>query len=267
MECNPATPHGRLRGVLSRTGHEDPADPSTVRAMPIIMHLPKADPPVRADLLSAAARASVAVCLDPAAEQFLSPWFDAAIRKIARRARASKWDAVQGLSGATVTTGTASARALWPAPVSEVDPRVAKLQIEGADLPVTLAEVPSEGLWADEPCPVIYVDASLSMTVGKAAAQVGHGSMLLAAALDEDACTRWEQAGFPLVVREVSGGDFSALREQMHALAGTPGAGEHRGTVFRTGNAGAAAMVTDAGYTEIAPGSVTVIATAGGRGV
>lgn len=45
-------------------GRDDPADPALVLAMPIVLHIPKADPPKRTALLEAAATAAVALCLD-----------------------------------------------------------------------------------------------------------------------------------------------------------------------------------------------------------
>ena len=77
----------------------------------------------------------------------------------------------------------------------------------------------------------------MQMTVGKAAAQVGHASMLLAAAMDVEWVVRWAADGFPLRVAEVAHDVFQ------HAMS-APGA----------------VVVADAGYTEVAPGARTVVA-------
>lgn len=225
-------------------------------SMPIILHIPKDPRPSRTALLEAAATAVVACCLDeraaaPAADptaaapaaadsladdhtfsEGLRSWYGARIRKVTRRARNVHWDRVQDLPGVTATVGDASARALVPTPVDAVPPAVGKLQIGGTELP---AETPGP---VDGDVPVIWVDADLGMTVGKTAAQVGHGSMLLAAVLGADAAWEWARDGFPLQVREVPRGML-------------PGTGE------------ADVVVHDAGFTEITPGSETVAVTGG----
>ncbi|MBY4380304.1 peptidyl-tRNA hydrolase [Rhodococcus fascians] len=220
-------------------GAEDPEDPSEVLAMPMVLHIPKADPPVRNDLLEAAARAVVALCLDPRVgvdaswhEPFVA-WTSARIRKVARRARGAQWTAAQEVPGVTVEVGNASARAFVPGRVGDLDPRIKRLQIGGTDVPAEEESPPSAG-------PVLWIDASLSMTVGKAAAQVGHASMLLAGAMSLDDCRAWADSGFACSVR-------SADPEQWtHALDEV--------------RAGRAVAVRDAGFTEVAPGSTTVIA-------
>lgn len=120
---------------------EDPADPDTVQAMQIALHVPKSDPPHRTDLLEAAARAVVSVCLaeevatDEAWRTGLEDWYDHLIRKVARRARNKAWDDVQAVSGITMSAAGAQARAFVPTAVSRVPDAVRKLQIHGTELP------------------------------------------------------------------------------------------------------------------------------------
>lgn len=220
---------------------EDPGE-DVPWSMPIILNIPKPDRPDRTELLEAAATAVVACCLDDRAGDAESPyaralgqWYGARIRKIARRARNVQWDRVQDLPGVTASVGGASARALTPGPVGGEDVVVAKLQIGGTDLPKPDSPAREAG---DDGVPTIWVDADLGMTVGKAAAQVGHGSMLLAGVMDVGAAWEWARAGFPLRVREVP-------RAQLPA-------GED-----------VAVVVRDAGFTEIAPGAATVAVTGG----
>lgn len=234
--------HHFLRASLSipGRGEEDPDDPQTVQAMQIALHLPKVDPPARADVLAAAARAVVQVCLDPRAAQpgawrdALEQWYGHRIRKIARRARGAGWDGVQALPGCTATAGTATARAFIPSAVKDVPHPISKLQIRGTDLPL------SDDCEGDPAVPTVAVDSSLEMTAGKAAAQAGHGSMLLAAAMSGDAVAAWAADGFPLQVREVPRDVFAGLVGQRGAVA-----------------------VQDSGFTEVAPGSTTVVALPG----
>ncbi|WJY98196.1 peptidyl-tRNA hydrolase [Corynebacterium fournieri] len=214
---------------------EDPEDPSTVQAMQIAINLPKQDPPSRNAVLNDAARAAVAVCLDPRAGQEgfwragLDNWYSHRIRKVARRARNKAWEDVQALPGVTI----GSVRAFVPSAVADVPHEIAKLQIKGTELE------PGEELPLDAAAPLVALDASLQMSAGKAAAQVGHASMLLAAARDTAWVRQWADAGFPLNVRELP-------REQFAEIAARPGA----------------VPVRDAGFTEVAPGSITAVAIA-----
>lgn len=213
--------------------------------MPIVLHLPKTDPPARSAVLEAAAMATVALCLDPRVgtgpdgepgpwqHAFLA-WNDARIRKVARRARGSHWAAVADVDGVTVEHAGACARALVPGPVGELDPRISRLQIGGTDLPHDDPAEPSPGI------PVFWIRKSLGMTVGKAAAQVGHAAMLYVGSIDVDAARTWSDSGFPCAVRE-------ADDEQWQVLLGLV-------------DRGSAVAVRDAGYTEVEPGSVTVVA-------
>ncbi|MCK0090991.1 peptidyl-tRNA hydrolase [Rhodococcus sp. F64268] len=236
--------HGVLAGGY---GHrDDPDDPSAVLAMPLVLHIPKAEPPARSALLEAVAVATVALCLDPRVgagedggpgewqDAFLA-WNDARIRKVSRRARGAQWRAVQEIDGVTVDRGGAQARALVPGPVGDLDPRIARLQIGGTDLPH------DDPVDAPAGVPVLWVNAALGMTVGKAAAQVGHASMLLAGALDVDSARAWAATGFRCAVRDADPGRWSELAVGVEEGAGV--------------------AVRDAGFTEVEPGSMTVIAT------
>lgn len=194
-------------------------------AMPVVLNIPKSNPPLHSELLAAAAQAVLRVCLspDPDFGPSLAEWYGARIRKVARRARNAAWERVQRLPGATARVGTAEARALLPCAIVDTPPEVNKLQIGGTDLEHD-APGPAEG-------PVIYLDRGLKMSTGKAAAQVGHAAMLLAAQLSYEEVAAWAP-DFRLSVREVP-------REEFWRLDGV--------------------AVVDAGFTEVAPGSVTAV--------
>lgn len=261
------TAHEITARILDGRDGEDPTQPETVQALPLVLRLEKSAVPPRDRLLAAAARACAALCLDErvATDPFWSVpyqnWIDARVRKVARRARASKWETVQRVPGVTMVEvdekgeEVASARAFLPSPVNDVDPVLNKLQITGADLPVVLND--AEPVAGAQDRAVIYVDSSLNMTVGKAAAQVSHGSQLLAAVLSQETVDRWRDADFPLEVREVSAGRFRALRSEILAAPVT----EQNRWITRCGGESAPMiLVQDAGHTEVAPGSATVIA-------
>ncbi|MEQ3554239.1 peptidyl-tRNA hydrolase [Pseudonocardia nematodicida] len=217
-----------------------PEADGVVRAMPVVLRIERDPLPARTPLLEAAATAAVAVCLDPRAlpggewHDAVETWIDGRIRKIARRARGAHWRAVQELPGVTVGIGGAEVRALLPGPVDDVPRTVSRLQIGGTELE------------PDEPGPVpagaprVLLNPHVEMTVGKAAAQVGHASMILGAL-----------RGWPVVdpadvprfaVRTPAVGEWDRLVADLEA--GAPGI----------------AAVRDAGFTEVDPGTVTCLA-------
>lgn len=233
MEIDDA--HALLRSCLGGAPRSDPDDPGNVLAMQIALNLPRTDPPAREAVLADAARAVVTLCLRPDDEWVaaLQHWYGGKIRKVARRSRNAAWSAVQDFPGVTVE----NARAFVPGKVGEVPPAIRKLQVKGTDLPrVINAAGPHVGR-GEGLCPALIVNGALEMTLGKAAAQVGHASMLLAAHRPIEWVRDWSAADFPVVVREVTGDQFGRWARK-------------DGAVF----------VVDAGYTEVAPGSTTVIA-------
>ncbi len=220
--------------------------------MPIVLHIEKAQPPTRRAVLECAARAAVLLCLDDRADpvtggtehdcadgpgpwhEAVSGWCDARIRKISRRARGAHWAAAQDVWGLTVDNGEAQARAIVPGPVGDLDPRIARLQIGGTDVEGDLTAVPSPPTDL-----VLWINPGLEMTVGKLAAQVGHASMLAAGLFDDRQAERWWRDGCPLHVSKAADTRWVELLRR---------------------EADSVAQVRDAGFTEVAPGSVTVIA-------
>lgn len=224
-------------------------DPAAVRAMPVILRIERAEPPERTAMLEAAATAAIAVCLDPRAEPDgpwhadVLAWTSGSIRKVSRRARGAHWTAVRDLPGVTIDVAGAQARALVPGLVAETPHVVSRLQIQGSDLP------------ADEPgpvgagVPVLYLNPVVAMTTGKAAAQVGHATMLAAALLHADGrdadLKAWAANGFRCAVRTPSRAHWRDLHPGDDPL----GAWRRRRVV----------AVRDAGFTEVDPGTVTVL--------
>ena len=192
-------------------GDGDPDDPAQVQAMQLILRIPKAEPPPRSAVLSAAATATAALCLDPRVgsegewrQRYLA-WKRTRIRKVARRARGNQWTAAEEVDGITAEADGARARALVPGPVGEIDPRIRKLQIGGTDL---AADDPGP---PDPELPVLWVNSALEMTVGKAAAQVGHAGMLLVGALPVDRAYAWAQRGLRCSLRDAEAARWRAL--------------------------------------------------------
>ncbi|MEU6154088.1 peptidyl-tRNA hydrolase [Actinosynnema sp. NPDC047251] len=221
--------------LVDRHYATDEEDPAEVRAMPVVLRIERADPPCRTDVLEAAAAAAIAVCLDPRAEpggewhDDVVAWVRGRIRKVSRRARGAHWEAVQALPGVTLTVGRAQVRAFVPARVVDLPKELSRLQISGSELP------------GDEPGPVpegahlLWLNPRVEMTAGKAAAQVGHASMLLAPTLSEEELKEWAALDYRCAVRTPSPAEWDALLAR-------PGV----------------VVVRDAGYTEVDPGTATV---------
>ncbi|WP_018686885.1 peptidyl-tRNA hydrolase [Actinokineospora enzanensis] len=238
-----------LRLPAESTHDTSDEDPAFVRAMPIVLRIERDPLPARTALLEAAAIASVAVCFDERAEPD-GPWFSEVdawirgrIRKVARRARGAHWTAAQDVPGITVEVDGAFARAFVPCLVAETPKVLSRLQISGSELPDDEPGPP------DEDIPVLWLNPYVLMTVGKAAAQVGHASMLLAALLhgtgDERRKT-WQAMDFRCAVRPATKEHWALIH---------PGDDPDRAWREHSSTA-----VRDAGFTEVAPGTVTVIA-------
>ena len=99
---------------------------------------------------------------------------------------------------------------------------------------------------------VVWLAPTPAMTLGKAMAQAGHAGMIAAALLSGSnpmALTGWADAGCPAVARRGSDREWSALTDQMADQA--TAWQQHRLLAVR-----------DAGFTEVAPGTITVIGRA-----
>lgn len=225
-----------------------------IRAMQLVLRMERADPPSWHRALSAAAIGAAALCLDPRSEPG-GEWHDAIadycrghIRKVTRRARGAHWTAAQDLPGITIDLAGTQVRALLPGLVSELDPRISRLQVGGTDVPPDAP--PAEP--AEPSILAVWLAPTPAMTLGKAMAQAGHAGMIAAALLagtDPQGLAGWADAGCPAVARRGSAQEWTELTGRMADQA--TAWQRHRLLAVR-----------DAGFTEVAPGTITVIGRA-----
>lgn len=205
--------------------------------LPLVVRIEKSAPPARTDALETAARAVLSMLSDARAlgdgewAQAVRDWEDARIRKVVRRARGAEWRRAGELPGITLTGKSAEVRVFPPVPLDGWPRDLAKLQVSGTEL-----DDPEPPVAADRSTPVLWLNPELEMSAGKAMAQAGHGAQLAWWALSEEEREAWRDAGFPLAVRTADPAEWRELTG-----SGLP-------------------LVRDAGFTEIAPGSCTVVA-------
>ncbi|AJF67852.1 aminoacyl-tRNA hydrolase [Streptomyces vietnamensis] len=204
--------------------------------LPLVVRIERDAPPARTDALETAARAVLEILTDDRSlgegewAQAITDWQDARIRKVVRRARGAEWRRANTLPGITVTGTEAEVRVFPPVPLDGWPKELAKLQVSGTDLDDPTAPGP-----VPEGAAVLWMNPELDMSAGKAMAQAGHGAQLLWWAMDEADRKAWQEAGFPLAVRTATAEAWPTL-----TTSGLP-------------------VVRDAGFTEIAPGSCTVV--------
>ncbi|WP_404189914.1 peptidyl-tRNA hydrolase [Streptomyces tauricus] len=214
-----------------------PSDDAPQFVLPLVVRIERTEPPARTDALETAARAVLTLLSDDRSlgegewAQAVRDWQDARIRKVVRRARGAEWRRAEALPGITVTGKSAEVRVFPPVPLDGWPKELARLQVSGTDL-----DDPEPPADPDAATPVLWLSPDLDMSAGKAMAQAGHGAQLAWWELSGEDRTAWIEAGFPLAVRTAAPDRWERL-----VTSGLP-------------------LVCDAGFTEIAPGSCTVVA-------
>lgn len=205
--------------------------------LPLVVRIERAEPPARTDALETAARAVLVLLSDERSAgdgewaAAVRDWQDARIRKVVRRARGAEWRRAEALPGITVSGDHAEVRVYPPVPLDGWPKDLARLQVSGTEL---ADPQPPKALADDRP--VLWLNPELEMSAGKEMAQAGHGAQLAWWELSQQERAAWRAAGFPLAVRSPERAQWEALTR-----SGLP-------------------VVRDAGFTEIQPGSCTVVA-------
>jgi peptidyl-tRNA hydrolase len=215
----------------------NPRDRAPQFVLPLVVRLEKSAPPARVDALETAARAVLVMLGDERSvgdgewAQVVREWQDARIRKVVRRARGAEWRRAAELPGITVTGKSAEVRVFPPVPLDGWPKELAKLQVSGTEL-----DDPEPPGAVEPGTVVLWMSPEVEMSAGKAMAQAGHGAQLAWWELSDTERAAWREAGFPLAVRTAPAQHWQEL-----TASGLP-------------------LVRDAGFTEIAPGSCTVVA-------
>ncbi len=203
----------------------------------LVVRVEKSARPGQTEALETAARAVLAILADERSAgegewaEAMRAWQDARIRKVVRRARGAEWRRAEALPGITVTGSGAEVRVFPPVPLDAVPKDLAKLQVTGTDF-----EDPEDLPTLQPGTPVLWINPGLTMSSGKAMAQCGHAAHLAWLALSPAGRKEWVAADFALAVRTATHARWKEL-----LTSGLP-------------------VVQDAGFTEVAPGSRTVVA-------
>ncbi|SDS05649.1 Peptidyl-tRNA hydrolase PTH2 [Nocardioides scoriae] len=225
------------------TPYADPPEPDGVPwALQVVVRVEKDPSPAHLAVLRSVASA-VALALADLTSEAAEPeerarterWRAGPIRKVVRRARGAGWTRQLAVPGVRSHHGEVDVAVHVPGPVDDVHPEVGRLQVGGLSL-----EQPDEGPRDPAGRAVLVVNPHVEMTTGKAAAQVGHAAQLVLQDLPAEAAGAWLATGAPV---EVVLDPVGAWGEDWDRLV-----------------ARAPVVVADGGFTEVAPGTVTVVA-------
>ena len=207
-------------------------------ALQVVVRVERDPAPGHTAVLSATASA-VALALaaftgddaEAGVRQRTERWRSGPIRKVVRRARGAGWTRQLSVPDVFVHEAHGVPVAVHvPGPVDQVHPEIARLQVGGLTLedaePPELSSAPVR----------LFLNPTVEMTTGKAAAQVGHAAQLVLESLTPDASAAWLATGAPVSVVTGTAADWDRLVET------------------------APVVVADGGFTEVAPGTITVVA-------
>lgn len=183
-------------------------------------------------VIEAAAIASARSYILNANDPIWQEWLSGRFVKSVRRAKASVMDSLEELCIANVGVEDAVAMAFAPMKYGDLPSKIKKCQVQGTDYPKT-------GIWPywEFDGPAVFINKDLDMSTGKTAAQVSHALMLYFMQATEDERETWLLSGCPVTLNEISAAKFDKLKNEDGVIA-----------------------IRDAGFTEVDPGTITVIA-------
>ncbi|HJQ43209.1 MAG TPA: hypothetical protein VJ831_09005 [Jatrophihabitantaceae bacterium] len=202
----------------------------TELVLPLVVRIERDEPPTRTDALEGSARAVLMMLTSERPEWMdaIREWDAQRIRKVVRRARGAEWRRALEVDGLDVAHGSAQLRVYPPIPVDGWPPQLSRLQVGGTEL-----HDPTAPPHVGSAVPCVLLSPHASMTAGKAMAQSGHAAQLGWRSLSRRRREQWRADGFPLAVRDA-----------------TP-------AQWRAALAAGASVVSDGGFTEVAPGTQT----------
>lgn len=158
-------------------------------------------------------------------------WMSGRIRKIAKRARKAAWNKVDILANphVKVSYGNSTVIVFAPMRVSEQPPALRKLQVSGLQ---------AEYLYPvdnDAPALRVVINPEVVMSTGKLVAQVGHAVQLFMMNANETKVNNWLNSGSVVLVLKDAVNEFDESSVDV--------------------------AVHDAGFTEVAAGSLTCVAS------
>lgn len=205
---------------------------------PIVLLVDKNNPAAHVDAVHAAALASVFAYWGDLSsggdESIWNAWLGDFYAKSVRRASPRAFADIADSEAApwVAVAGSARAFALGPMTRGDMPHPVSRLQVSGTNLPNRFSH---EAMPKTPDDAVIVLNASLSMSTGKAAAQAAHALTLWFSTLPEEHRLEWIARGHPSAVCLFEEEVFTEL-----AMGCPP-----------------ALRIIDHGRTEIAPGSAT----------
>jgi peptidyl-tRNA hydrolase len=204
----------------------------TELVLPLVVRIERDAPPARTDALAGAARAVLMMLTSDRPEwaDAIRAWDADRIRKVVRRARGAEWRRALEVDGLDVEQRTARLRVYPPIPVDGWPPQLSRLQVGGTEL-----ADPDEPPEPDLDRPLVLLSPHATMTAGKAMAQAGHAAQLGWRSVGPRRRRQWQDAGFPLAVRDATPAQWSAA-----VANGAP-------------------VVHDGGFTEVEPGTATAL--------
>jgi peptidyl-tRNA hydrolase len=186
-------------------------------------------------MVEAAARASVAAWLTCPEDPAWTTWLAGSFGKTVRRARTVEVEKTREFHVASALVGDAEAFACLPVPTADMPAPIRKLQVSGTDR--------DRGAWTrpfERPIgPYVVVNLGAGMSTGKTCAQVAHAVFAWALQQTPDHLSNWQDAGMPFFVSDANQDTFDRYRR-------------HRSDTT--------IVIEDAGHTEVAPGTATVLA-------